>query len=161
MFAAAVCGPCVLRSQCVRGKGPRSISIQAEEDLQQRARVHNQTEAGRRSLRQRVVVEHRIARLVQLGIRQSRYFGRTKTRLQVVMAALVANVSLVVGYGKRPAAIPSAEAATAAKTGLLGALLVVWTQFFTRPEPAWTQLVECELRHAKCRLKDRGSRTDL
>ena len=91
-------------------------------------------------MRQRVVVEHRIARLVQLGIRQSRYWGRTKTCLQVVMAAVVANVSLVAGYGKRQAklaAIPGAAAATAARTGLLGAALAAWTRLFTRPEPAW------------------------
>ena len=91
-------------------------------------------------MRERVVVEPRIARLVQLGIRKSRYFGRTKTCLQVVMAAVVANLSLVVGYCKRQAeqaAIPTAEGATAAKTGLLGALLVVWTRLFARPEPAW------------------------
>jgi hypothetical protein len=129
-----------LRSQCVRGKGPRTLSIQAEEDLQQRARGHNQTEAGRQSLRQRVVVEHRIARLVQLGIRQSRYFGKTKTRLQGVMAAVVANVSLVAGYCKRQAkraAKPSAAAATAARIGLLAAVFLVWSRFFPRPEPAW------------------------
>jgi hypothetical protein len=140
VFAAATCQSCSLRSQCVRGKGPRTLTIQAEEDLQQRARVHNQSAAGRQSLRERVVVEHRIARLVQLGIRQSRYFGRTKTCLQVVMAAVVANLSLVAGYGKRQAklaAIPRAEAATAAKIGLLGAVLVVWNRLFTRPEPAW------------------------
>jgi len=140
VFAAATCEACPLRSPCVRGKGPRTLTIQAEEDLQQRARVHNRTAAGRKSLRQRVVVEHRIARLVQLGIRQSRYFGRTKTCLQVVMAAVVANVSLVAGYWKRqaqPAGIPSAEAATAARTGLLGTVLVVWSRLFTRPEPAW------------------------
>jgi hypothetical protein len=87
-----------------------------------------------------VVVEHRIARLVQLGIRQSRDLGRTKTCLQVVMAAVVANLSLVAGYCKRQAkiaAITSARPATAAKTGLLGAILVLWTRLFTRPEPAW------------------------
>ena len=140
VFAAATCQSCSLRSPCMRGKGPRTLAIQAEEDLQQRARVHNQSAAGRQSLRQRVVVEHRIARLVQLGIRQSRYFGRTKTCLQVMMAAVVANLSLVAGYGKRQAklaAIPRAEAATAAKIGLLGAVLVVWNRLFTRPEPAW------------------------
>ncbi len=140
VFADATCQTCPLRSQCVRGQGPRSISIQAEEALQQRARTHNQTEAGRQSLRERVVVEHRIARLVQLGIRKSHYFGRTKTCLQVVMAAVVANVSLVAGYCKRQAEqarTASAEVAAAAKTGLLGALLVVWTRLFTRPEPAW------------------------
>ena len=140
VFAAATCQSCSLRSQCMRGKGPRTLTIQAEEGLQQRARGHNQSAAGRESLRQRVVVEHRIARLVQLGIRKSRYFGRTKTCLQVVMAAMVANVSLVAGYCKRQAklpAIPSAEAATAARTGLRGAVLVVWSRLFTRPEPAW------------------------
>jgi hypothetical protein len=86
------------------------------------------------------VVGHRIARLVQLGIRKSRYFGRTKTCLRVVMAAVVANMSSALGYCKRqaqPAGIPSAEAATAEKTGLLGALFVVWTRLFTRPEPGW------------------------
>src|SRR5271165_2801359 len=79
VFAAATCQACPLRSQCVLGKGPRTISIQAEEGLQQQARAHNQTEAGRKSLRERVVVEHRIARLVQLGICRSRYFGKSLT----------------------------------------------------------------------------------
>ena len=81
-----------------------------------------------------------MARLVPLGIRRSRYLGRTKTRLQVVMAAVVANLSLVVGHVKRqaaPAATPSAEVASAAKIGVLGALFVIGTRFFTRPEPAW------------------------
>ncbi len=83
-------------------------------------------------------MEHRIARLVQLGIRKSRYFGSTKTCLQVVMAAVVANLSLVVGYCKRQAeqaGTLSAAAAAAPKTGLLGAVLVVWTRIFVRPEP--------------------------
>ena len=41
------------------------------------------------------MVEHRIARLVQLGIRQARYFGRTKTLFQVCLAAAVANLTLL------------------------------------------------------------------
>jgi hypothetical protein len=98
VFAAETCQTCCLRLQCVRGQGGRSISIQPEERLQQQARAYNQTEAGKKMLRQRVVVEHRIARLVRLGIRQSRYFGKTKTHFQVVMAAVVANLSLVVSF---------------------------------------------------------------
>ena len=148
-FAAAVCATCCLRAQCVRGKGPRTVSISAEEALQQQARIHNQSEAGRKSLRERVVVEHRIARLVQLGIRKSRYFGRTKTCLQVVLAAMVANVSLVVGHCQRqakqaklipadtaPAGISSAEVLPATKTGLRSTFLVVWTRFFALSAPA-------------------------
>ena len=98
VFADATCQACPLRSQCVRAQGARSITIQHEERLQQQARSHNQTEAGKKSLRQRVVVEHRIGRLVRLGIRQSRYFGKIKTRFQVILAAVVANLSLVVGF---------------------------------------------------------------
>ena len=101
VFADATCQACALRSQCVGGQGPRSINIQHEERLQQQARSYNQTEAGKKSLRERVVVEHGIARLVRLGIRQSRYFGKTKTRFQVIMAAVVANLSLVVGFCHR------------------------------------------------------------
>src|SRR5712692_4436251 len=71
VFAAATCQACPLRSQCVRGQGGRSIRIQPEERLQQQARAHHQTDAGKKSLRERVVVEHGIARLVRLGIRQS------------------------------------------------------------------------------------------
>ena len=43
------------------------------------------------------MVEHRLARLVQLGIRQARYLGRTKTRFQLYLAATVANLTLLAG----------------------------------------------------------------
>jgi len=101
LFPDATCQSCSLRSQCVRGQKGRSIGIQPEERLQQQARAHNQTQAGQRSLHQRVVVEHAIARMVRLGIRQSRYFGKTKTRFQAFMAAVVANLSLVVSFCHR------------------------------------------------------------
>ena len=101
LFPDATCQACSLRSQCLRGQTGRSISIQPEERLQQQARAHNQTQAGQQSLRQRVVVEHGIARLVRRGIRQSRYFGKTKTRFQVILAAVVINLNLVVGFCHR------------------------------------------------------------
>src|SRR6266566_2652033 len=101
LFPDAICQGCSLRTQCLRGQRGRSISIQPEERLQQQARAHNQTQAGKQILRERVVVEHGIARLVRRGIRQSRYFGKTKTRFQVIMAAVVANMSLVVGFCHR------------------------------------------------------------
>jgi len=101
LFPDATCQACSLRSQCLRGQRGRSISIQPEERLQQQARSYNKTEAGKKSLRQRVVVEHGIARLVRRGIRQSRYFGKTKTRFQVILAAVVINLNLVVGFCHR------------------------------------------------------------
>ena len=44
-----------------------------------------------------MVAEHRPARLVQLGIRQSRYFGRVKTRFQLYLTATVTNLTLELG----------------------------------------------------------------
>jgi hypothetical protein len=79
-----------------------------------------------------VVVEHRIARLVGLGIRKSRYFGKKKTRFQVVMAAVVANLSLVVGYRRRRA--QNIEAAVAADTAMQfrEGLLAAASRFYSR-----------------------------
>ncbi len=42
--------------------------------------------------RRRVAVEHRIARLVQIGMRRARYLSRVKVAFQVAMAAAVANL---------------------------------------------------------------------
>src|SRR5215211_7310927 len=43
----------------------------------------------------RQAAEHRLARMMQLGVRQARYFGRTKTLFQLLIAASVANLTLV------------------------------------------------------------------
>ena len=79
-FDAAVCGVCPLRPQCVAA-----------------ARALLQSEAFSEYRQRRVVVEHRLARLVQLGIRQARYFyfGRAKTEFQLYLAATVANLTIV------------------------------------------------------------------
>ena len=62
-----------------------------------------QSEAFSEYRQRRVVVEHRLARLVQLGIRQSRYFGRAKTKFQLYLAATVANLTLVAAKAGLPA----------------------------------------------------------
>jgi len=41
------------------------------------------------------VVEHRIGRMIQLGARQAKYFGKAKTAFQIAMVATVANLMLV------------------------------------------------------------------
>ncbi len=98
-FDGAVCRVCPLRSQCIAAKGRkgRRVLIHPQEVLLQEARALQQSPAYDEYRARRVVVEHRLARLVQLGIRQSRYFGRVKTRFQVYLAATVANLTLVLG----------------------------------------------------------------
>ena len=98
-FDGAVCGVCPLRTQCVAvapGTG-RTVQLHPQEALLQQARALQQSEAFGEYRQRRVVVEHRLARLVPLGIRQSRYFGRAKTKFQLYLAATVANLTLVAG----------------------------------------------------------------
>ena len=96
-FDAAVCGACPLRSQCLAAKPStgRTVRLHPQEALLQQARALQHSEGFTEYRQRRVVVEHRLARLVQLGIRQSRYFGRIKTRFQLYLAATVANLTLV------------------------------------------------------------------
>ena len=98
-FDGAVCGVCPLRSQCIaaQGRQGRRVLIHPQEALLQEARALQQSAAYDEYRARRVVVEHRLARLVQLGIRQSRYFGRVKTTFQLYLAATVANLTLVAG----------------------------------------------------------------
>ena len=96
-FDPAVCGVCPLRSQCVaagEGKG-RTVTLHPQEALLQQARAFQKSESFAEYRSRRQVVEHRLARLVQLGVRQSRYFGRAKTLFQLLLAATVANLTLV------------------------------------------------------------------
>lgn len=66
------------------------------------------------------MVEHRIARLMQLGLRQARYVGLAKTLFQACLAATVANLTLLAGS---PAAVAQAGALVGASVALLWVLL--------------------------------------
>ena len=97
VFDGRVCRGCVLRSQCIAGKHGkgRTVSLHPQEALLQQARVLQHSEAFGQYRDRRQVVEHRLARLIQLGMRQARYFGRAKTLFQLLMTATVANLTLV------------------------------------------------------------------
>jgi hypothetical protein len=101
----------------VRGKGGRTIQVHSQEALLQQARAFQSSDAFRpyRALRQ--VAEHRLARLIQLGLRQARYRGIAKTLFQAFMAATVANLSLL-------AAVSNAHLLLLALAASLTALLV-------------------------------------
>ena len=96
-FDPATCAACAKRAQCVKagpGKG-RTVTLHPQEKLLQEARAFQKSESFAPYRAARQVAEHRIARLMQLGVRQARYFGRTKTLFQLLMAATVANLTLV------------------------------------------------------------------
>jgi len=96
-FDAAICDACPLRPSCMRarlGKG-RLVMVHPQEALLQEARAFQRSEAFAPYRKLRQVAEHRLARLMQLGVRQARYVGRTRTLFQLLMAATVANLTLV------------------------------------------------------------------
>ena len=96
-FDGAVCQGCLLRSRCFTAKGRkgRQVLIHPQEGLLQEARALQQSADYDQYRQLRVVAEHRLARLEQLGIRQARYFGRVKTKFQLYLAATVANLTLL------------------------------------------------------------------
>jgi hypothetical protein len=91
VFPASVCGDCPLRAECVAGKGGRTITVGVHQDRIAAARAAQIEPATRALLRKRPKVERKIDHLQDLGMRQARYRGRRKTRLQALLAATVAN----------------------------------------------------------------------
>ena len=96
-FDAALCDACPLRASCVRAKPGRGrlVMLHPQEATLQDARAFQRSGAFAPYRHLRQVAEHRLARLMQRGIRQARYVGRTKTRCQLLLAATVANLTLV------------------------------------------------------------------
>ena len=116
------------------------VLIHPQEALLQEARALQQSAGYDEYRARRVVVEHRLARLVHLGIGQSRYFGRVKAKFQLYLAATVANLTLVaakaglpggtgggcrVGSSVRPKAIRSALDFVPARLGQVMPLALV------------------------------------
>ncbi|HLB00298.1 MAG TPA: transposase, partial [Bacteroidota bacterium] len=95
-FAEADCSSCSLRTQCIAPNvARRTILVHEQERLLQNARRFQHTDEFHELYRSRVVVEHRFARLVRLGLRQARYFGKRKALFQLAMTAAVANLTLL------------------------------------------------------------------
>ncbi len=99
VFARSVGGACELRRSCLRAKSKwgRRVRLHPQEGWLQRARMLPRSAQYPEIARRRRVIEHRLARLVQLGVRRTRFFGRTKTAYQLLMAATVANLTLTAG----------------------------------------------------------------
>ncbi|HLZ20682.1 MAG TPA: IS1182 family transposase [Ktedonobacterales bacterium] len=97
-FTDRTCAACPLRTKCYKpGKTGRTVQLHPHEATMQAARQWQHSSDFDLFRRQRQVVEHRLARLIQLGVRQARYFGRHKTLFQALMVATVANLTLIAG----------------------------------------------------------------
>jgi hypothetical protein len=86
------CAGCPRRGECTTSRAGRTVRMHPQEELLQAARAKQETPEGRAALRERVVVEHRLARMGQLGAGQARYVGRRKSAFQIAMLATIANL---------------------------------------------------------------------
>jgi hypothetical protein len=134
-FEAAICAACPLRQHCYspRTRKGRQVEVTGHEARIQAARAWQRGPEFERFRKERQVVEHRIARLVQLGVRQARYLGRARTLFQVRMAATVANLTLVADLQGRCTTLTSGQARP---VRLPTALLTPFTVLLTRLSPA-------------------------
>jgi Transposase DDE domain len=96
-FSAKVCGACPLRAHCYSPKtrAGRTVLLHPEEELLAEARALQRSPDFAEFQRRRQVAEHRLARMVQLGMRKARYRGRTKTLFQAALTAAVVNLTLI------------------------------------------------------------------
>jgi transposase len=148
-FVASVCAACPLRAQCVRGASGRTVAVHPQERLLQEARAFQASPAFAEYRRRRQMVEHRIARLVQLGIRQARDVGTPKIRFQLLMAAAVANLTYLAASASQPSSPDSAA------PGLLAALLGLLLVVLSRPL-ATTWPVDAPIAFGSPRTTSRG-----
>jgi IS5 family transposase len=99
-FSREDCTGCELRAKCTRAKGnAKVVQITAKTEALQPLRREQRTPEFRAKYRERVKVEHRIGRYIQLGGRQARYFGRQKLAFQIALVATVANLTLAISHG--------------------------------------------------------------
>lgn len=96
-FSAASCDACLRRADCTAaapGRG-RSVTIHAQEALLLELRSLRKSSEGRARLRERVQVEHRLARLSAIQGNRARYKGARKNELDVRRCAAVANLQTI------------------------------------------------------------------
>jgi len=82
-FERSVCEACPLFDRCVHSKTQgRSVRTHYHESLLQAARERQQTPEFKQAYKLRAAIEREIGHLVQHGLRQARYVGAAKDRLQ-------------------------------------------------------------------------------
>lgn len=94
IFAVEDCGRCSLKPQCTTAPH-RTIKLHRIERMLIHLRRQNATRAGRAELRQRVAVEHRLARITATQGNKARYFGARKNELDLNRSAAIVNLQEV------------------------------------------------------------------
>ena len=97
VFPPEQCGVCPQRVNCISDKhASRAIEVGPNEALLIEARAYQHTDAYKADRRTRQIVERQVARMVRLGARFARCFGKVKVHAQIAVIAAVANLTRLV-----------------------------------------------------------------
>ncbi len=91
-FDAAQCAGCRRRAECTTAARGRSLSIAADEPLQRKLATFAGTSTGRARLRERVAIEHTLARHTRVQGTRARYRGSRKNLFDARRVASVLNL---------------------------------------------------------------------
>jgi len=94
-FPQQQCEVCPLRSRCTSSVKGRSVSIHPDESLLQELRQRQHSQPGRAQLRERVAVEHSLARIGQWQGDRARYLGIRKNLFDLRRLAVVHNLHVI------------------------------------------------------------------
>lgn len=90
-FSVGACGRCSLKPRCTTAPH-RSLTLHPMEGMLVKLRRKNATRPGRAELRERVAVEHRLARISATQGNRARYFGARKNELDLNRSAAIVNL---------------------------------------------------------------------
>jgi len=100
-FDRAQCEHCALFGACVRSKTTgRTVTTHAHEALLQQARARQQDKTFKAIYNRRSIVERIISVLVHHGLRQTRYVGAGKRRLQRLWTAAAVNLKRLLALAR-------------------------------------------------------------
>lgn len=104
-FPAGHCQACALRAQCTRAKAGtgRTLTLHPQEGRLRQLRAAQATPEGRAKLRERIAVEHTLARFTQVQGETARYRGRRKQLVDTRRAAAGVNLQIVDALRQAPA----------------------------------------------------------
>lgn len=107
-FAADLCGECALRHRCTTNPDGRSITLNFHEARLQAARLEQARPSTRRKLRQRAVVERKLAEGKRHGMGKARYRGARKVLLQERVTAGLLNMKRLFALIDQPGVLQHA-----------------------------------------------------
>lgn len=96
-FSRTTCADCLLKSRCLNKNGQKSIVLHPREALHQQMAAELATAEGRAKRRERVAVEHALARLGSVQGTKARFRGLQKNQFHTESCAVVANLYVLDG----------------------------------------------------------------